>query len=200
SAPTTRTTPCSRRTTSRSCRAGSRSRTSAARSSRGGWAGPSARTRPSSSSRATCCAPTWRSAPTSPSSPRSSSSCCSRRDRTTTDKVGFGAPEVYPGFTESSPTNSLQLNTNYTKVVSSNVVNETQFSWVRPYGILENHHADIPGISVSGIQGYQVGWGPNIFVQNSFNWSDVVTWTRGAHSMKFGGGYTREHADNDSAR
>ena len=45
-----------------------------------------------------------------------------------------------------------------------------------------------------------MGWGPNIFVQNSFNWSDVVTWTRGAHSMKFGAGYTREHADNDSAR
>jgi hypothetical protein len=121
-------------------------------------------------------------------------------NRTTTDKVGFGAPEVYPGFTESSPTSSMQLNTNYTKVISSNVVNEMQFSWVRPYGVLENHHGDIPGISVSGIQGYQVGWGPNIFVQNSFNWSDVVTWTRGAHSMKFGGGYTREHADNDSAR
>ena len=61
-------------------------------------------------------------------------------------------------------------------------------------------HADIPGITVTGIQGYQVGWGPNIFVQNSFMWSDVVTWTRGAHSMKFGAGYTREHADNDSAR
>ena len=45
-----------------------------------------------------------------------------------------------------------------------------------------------------------MGWGPNIFVQNSFLWSDVVSWTRGAHSMKFGVGYTREHADNDSAR
>ena len=121
-------------------------------------------------------------------------------NRTTTDKVGFGTPEVYPGFTENSPTNSINLNTNYTKVMSSNLVNEMQFSWVRPYGVLYNTHADIPGISVTGIQGYQVGWGPNIFVQNNFNWSDVVTWTRGAHSMKFGAGYTREHADNDSAR
>jgi hypothetical protein len=122
-------------------------------------------------------------------------------NRTTTDKVGFGTPEVYPRFTEKSPTNSLQLNTNYTKVVSSNLVNELQFSWVRPYGVLENANADIPGISVTGLtQPIQVGWGPNIFVQNSFNFSDVVTWTRGAHSMKFGVGYTREHADNDSAR
>ena len=122
-------------------------------------------------------------------------------NRTTTDKVGFGAPEVYPAFTESSPTNSINLNTNYTKIFGSNVVNEAQFSWVRPYGVLENQNADIPGITVSGLtQPIQVGWGPNIFVQNSFNFSDVMTWTRGAHSMKFGVGYTREHADNDSAR
>jgi hypothetical protein len=122
-------------------------------------------------------------------------------NRTTTEKVGFGTPEVYPGFTAMSPTNSLQLNTNYTKVVTSNLVNEAQFSWVRPYGELENPNADIPGITVAGLtQPYQVGWGPNIFVQNSFNFSDVMTWTRGAHSMKFGAGYTREHADNDSAR
>ena len=121
-------------------------------------------------------------------------------NRTTTDKVGFGAPEPYPAFTAFSPTSSLQLNTNYTKVVSSNLVNEMQFSWVRPYGELENPHVEIPGISVTGIRGYQVGWGPNTFVQNSFVWSDVVTWTRGAHSMKFGLGYTREHADNDSAQ
>jgi hypothetical protein len=31
-------------------------------------------------------------------------------NRTTTDKVGFGAPEVYPAFTAASPTSSLQLN------------------------------------------------------------------------------------------
>jgi hypothetical protein len=122
-------------------------------------------------------------------------------NRTTTDKVGFGAPEVYPAFTAKSPTSSLQLNTNWTRVMSSNLVNEFSFSWVRPYGELENPHADIPGITVTGLsQAIQVGWGPNIFVQNSFLWSDVVTWTRGAHSMKFGVGYTKEHADNDSAR
>jgi hypothetical protein len=124
-------------------------------------------------------------------------------NRTTTHKVGNPGnpiPEVYPGFTADGPTSSLQLNTNYTKLLSSNLVNEAQFSWVRPYGELENPHADIPGITVTGITAYQLGWGPNKFVQNSFVWTDVLTWTRGAHSMKFGGGYTREHADNDSAR
>jgi hypothetical protein len=121
-------------------------------------------------------------------------------NRTTTDKVGFGAPSVYPAFTAPSPTNSLYLNTNWTRIVSSNVVNELSFSWVRPWGELTNPHAEVPGITVNGIEGYQTGWGPNVFVQNSFIWSDVVSWTRGSHSLKFGGAYTREHADNDSAR
>jgi hypothetical protein len=124
-------------------------------------------------------------------------------NRTTTDKVGNPGnpvPEVYPGFTAKGPTSSMQLNTNWTKVLSSNVVNEMGFSWVRPYGELENPNAQIPGITVTGITGYQLGWGPNQFVQHSFAWSDVVTWTRGAHSLKLGAGVTREHADNDSAR
>jgi hypothetical protein len=123
-------------------------------------------------------------------------------NRTTTEKVGNPAagPEVYPGFTGMGPTSSLQLNSNWTKIFSSALVNEMQFSWVRPAGEVDNPHPEVPGISVTGIAGYQVGWGPNQFVQNSFVWSDVVTWTRGAHSLKMGAGYTREHADNDSAR
>jgi len=120
--------------------------------------------------------------------------------RTTTDKVGFGEPSVYPAFTAASPTNSLHFNTNWTKIVKSNMVNELSFSWVRPYGELENPFPEVPGISVTGIVGYQVGWGPNIFVQNSFEFRDVVTWTRGSHNLKFGASYTREHADNDSGR
>jgi hypothetical protein len=124
-------------------------------------------------------------------------------NRTTTTKVGPPGnpiPEVYPLFTGDGPTSSMQLNTNYTKILTSNVVNEAQFSWVRPYGELTNPFPEIPGISIAGVTTYNQGWGPNRFVQNSFNFSDVVTWTRGAHSMKVGGGYTREHADNDSAR
>ena len=39
-------------------------------------------------------------------------------NRTTTDKVGFGTPEVYPGFTAASPTSSMHFNTNWTRIVS----------------------------------------------------------------------------------
>jgi hypothetical protein len=120
-------------------------------------------------------------------------------NRTTTDKVGFGEPSVYPGFTAPSPTSSMHANSNWTKIIGSNLLNELTFSWVRPWGELTNPRPDVPGINVAGIVGYQTGWGPNEFVQNSFEWRDVMSWTRGSHSMKVGGGYTREHADNDSA-
>lgn len=121
-------------------------------------------------------------------------------NRTTTDKVGFGTPEVYPGFTAPSPTSSMQFNSNWTRIISPTVVNEATFSWVRPWGELLNPRPDIPGVSVTGIQGYQVGWGPNEFVQNSFEWRDVLTMTRGSHTLKVGGTYTREHADNEASR
>jgi hypothetical protein len=120
--------------------------------------------------------------------------------RTTTDKVGFGTPEVYPGFTASSPTSSMHFSTNWTRIISPTVLNEASFGWVRPWGELLNPRPDIPGVTITGIQGYQVGWGPNEFVQNSFEWRNVLTMTRGAHTMKVGGLYTREHADNEASR
>lgn len=121
-------------------------------------------------------------------------------NRTTTDKVGFGTPEVYPGFTASSPTSSMHFNTNWTRIISPSVVNEASFAWVRPWGELLNPRPEIPGVTVTGIAGYQVGWGPNEFVQNSFEWRDVLTMTRGSHTLKAGGAYTREHADNEASR
>ncbi len=69
-----------------------------------------------------------------------------------------------------------------------------------PAAELTNPHPEVPGITIGGLTGYQQGFGPNEFVQNSFEWRDVVTWTRGSHNLKIGGAYTREHADNDSSR
>jgi hypothetical protein len=121
-------------------------------------------------------------------------------NRTTTDKVGFGEPSVYPGFTAPSPTSTMHFNTNWTHIASPNLVNEAAFAWVRPWGELTNPRPDVPGISISGIVGYQQTFGPNEFVQNNFEWRDVITWTRGNRTMKFGGLVTREHADNNAVR
>jgi hypothetical protein len=69
-------------------------------------------------------------------------------NRTTTDKVGFGEPSVYPAFTAPSPTNSMHVNTNYTKVLAATLLNEASFSWVRPWGELTNPYPEVPGITV----------------------------------------------------
>ena len=54
---------------------------------------------------------------------------------------------------------ALQLN--WTRMVSSSVLNEASFGWVRPWGELLNPRPDIPGVTVTGHRRmYQVGWGP----------------------------------------
>jgi len=121
-------------------------------------------------------------------------------NRTTVDKVLFGTPDVYPDFNTISPTNSLHFNTNWTRIVSPNMVNEASFSYVHVYGNLPLNRPDVPGIQVTGIERYQTTWGPNDFVQNNFEWRDVLSWTRSAHNLKIGGGFTAEHADNEGSR
>jgi hypothetical protein len=121
-------------------------------------------------------------------------------NRTTVDKVLFGTPDVYPDFNTISPTNSLHFNTNWTHIVSPTMVNEASFSYVHVYGNLPLNRPDVPGIQVTGIERYQTTWGPNDFVQNNFEWRDVLSWTRSAHNLKVGGSFTAEHADNEGSR
>jgi hypothetical protein len=121
-------------------------------------------------------------------------------NRTSVDKVLFGTPDVYPDFNTISPTNSMHFNSNWTRVLSSNKLNEASFSWVHVYGNLPLNRPDVPGIQVTGIERYQTTWGPNDFSQNNFEFRDVVSWTRTAHTLKVGGEYSRGHADNEGSR
>jgi hypothetical protein len=121
-------------------------------------------------------------------------------NRTQVENLRAPQPDVYPDFNTLSPTNSMNLNTNWTRVLSANAVNEASFAWVRVYGDVFLNRPDVPGIQVTGIERYQTTWGPNDFVQNNFEWRDVVTWTRGAHSLKTGGSFSRGHADNEGSR
>ena len=120
--------------------------------------------------------------------------------RSNLDQILFGSPFVYPDFNTLQPSNSLLFNTNWTRTVSPTFVNEFGFSYVRVFGDALVNRPEVPGISVTGIEGYQTGWGPNAFVQNNFEWRDVASLTHGSHSLKIGGSYTYERADHESAR
>ena len=45
---------------------------------------------------------------------------------------------------------------------------------------------EVPGISVQGMAGMGVGWGPAVFSQNTFEWRDVLAFIQGSHNLKAG--------------
>ncbi len=72
---------------------------------------------------------------------------------------------------------------------SPTLLNDFGFSGNRVYG--ENNIGSpwqIPSTTITGSTGIGVGGG-GPFVQNNYNWRNVVTWVKGAHTLKFGGTY-----------
>ena len=120
-------------------------------------------------------------------------------NHTDLNQVLFGSPFVYPDFNTIEPTYSLHFATGWVHA-SGNFVNELGAAFTRPYGNAKVNHPEVPGITVTGIEGYQTGWGPNAFVQSNFEWRDVASLTHGSHSLKFGGSLKRERADHESSR
>jgi len=106
--------------------------------------------------------------------------------RTTLDTVLFDSPSVYPAFTEPSHNYAHFLSLNETHIFSPSVINEMAGSYVRVYGNNLCDPCGVPGISVQGIEGFGQGWGPGQFVQNIYEWRDMVTINRGSHSLKLG--------------
>jgi outer membrane receptor protein involved in Fe transport len=114
-----------------------------------------------------------------------------------------------PGFPSRTPANYYFTNIEYTRVFSTNLLNEFHFVTHR-----SNYLADIPGNHLLtgpalGIDitpdlatgptnlffdnGLSLGPsenGPTRYVENTFSWTDAVSWTRGKHNWKFGAGFS----------
>ena len=106
--------------------------------------------------------------------------------RTTLDTVLFNAPNVYPDFQQPWSQWTMYMNINETHVFSPTVVNEFGSSYVRAQGPATCDPCEVPGISVTGMAGFGVGFAPGGFVQNIYEWRDVLSFTKGSHSMKIG--------------
>ncbi len=124
------------------------------------------------------------------------------------------------GTATTVPLKNWSITTNYTKVIGSSTVNEVRIGAVRwnqfinPLGN-EFNTADavgIPGININDksgglpaltITGYQVIGDNSTFPENSqtvsFQFEDVLTMTRGAHTLKFGGSFVRHRFNGFSA-
>ena len=113
------------------------------------------------------------------------------------------------GFPSKTVANYYFVNIGYTRIISPTLLNEFHFVAHR-----SNYRGDIPGNSLPtgpslGIQitpdlatgptniffdnGFLLGPsenGPTRYVENTFSWTDAVSWTRGKHNWKFGAGFS----------
>jgi hypothetical protein len=114
-----------------------------------------------------------------------------------------------PGFPSRTTADYYFTNVGYTRIFSPTLLNEFHFVTHRSNYLQDSVTKQLPtGPSLDiGITpdlatgptniffdtGYQFGpseQGPTRFVENTFSWTDAVSWTRGKHNWKFGAGFS----------
>ncbi len=114
-----------------------------------------------------------------------------------------------PGFPSRTPANYYFTNIGYTHVASPTLVNEFHFVTHRSNYLADGVVAQLPSGPGLGIgitpdlatgptniffdTGFQFGpseQGPTRYVENTFSWTDALSWTRGKHNLKFGAGFS----------
>ncbi len=112
-----------------------------------------------------------------------------------------------PGFPNTGKVNHYILNGNYYHTFTPNVVNEFRAYTQRTYQVQDNVGVNLPNAADLGFgvtpdnptgpvnmwfdTGLQIGFsenGPTTFANNTFGFLDTVSWIRGKHNFKFGGG------------
>ena len=114
-----------------------------------------------------------------------------------------------PGFPSLTVANYYYTNLGYTRIISPTLLNEFHFVSHRSNYLNDTPSKQLPPPSALGVAvtpdvptgptnlyfdtGLQIGQsenGPTRYVENTFSWTDSVSWTRGKHNWKFGGGFT----------
>jgi outer membrane receptor protein involved in Fe transport len=114
-----------------------------------------------------------------------------------------------PGFASRNAANYYFTNIGYTRIFSPTLLNEFHFVTHRSNFLHDSPVAQLPIPTALGIgttpdqatgptnlffdTGLAIGEseaGPTRFVENTFSWTDTVTWIRGRHNWKFGAGFT----------
>jgi hypothetical protein len=79
-------------------------------------------------------------------------------------------------------------NVNWTHTFSPTMINEAAIGFTRFQGGQECSHCEIPPIGTGGglSEGFGNGFAPALFIQNDWNWRDVLSINRGTHALKVG--------------
>ena len=114
-----------------------------------------------------------------------------------------------PGFPSRTIADYYFVNIGYTRIFSPTLLNEFHFVTHRSNFLQDVPTTNLPSGPSLGIgitpdlvtgptnilfdTGFQIGPsenGPTRFVENTFSWTDAVSWTRGKHNWKVGGGFS----------
>jgi len=87
-------------------------------------------------------------------------------------------------------------NLDWTHTFSASLVNDAAFGVTRISGLGVCAECQVPSITGMGIAGFGDGFAPAEFIQNDFQWRDLLSWNRGKHAMKFGAEIFRDQ-END---
>ena len=97
---------------------------------------------------------------------------------------------VRPQFNHPFDYRNQLVTSNYSRVISSQTLNELTFGWVRQHGETGDPTPLSPTIGITGLSaqaGFGVDfWHPITFTQDNFEIRNVLTMTRGLHSVRGG--------------
>jgi hypothetical protein len=140
----------------------------------------------------------------------------SSKDKLSVTLGGFRNPQLNPyqfasvnGFPNTSKINNYFGNIAYIRTLSPNLLNELRFTAQRNNDLQDQPAATLPTAATLGINtfpdnptgppnlyfdtGLYVGFseqGPTKLINNTYSYSDTVTWVKGHNTWKFGGGFS----------
>ena len=136
-----------------------------------------------------------------------------RENQALYNQFGDGNPLQAPGWPTEADVDQRVLSAGVQSVISSHLVNEFRFGWSTIYGPgkpstpvtsadlgisspLSSLFPSMPTLSFTNM--FTLGPSPlgiTYAATNSYPVSDTMTWTKGRHTMKFGGEYKRQELD-----
>jgi hypothetical protein len=93
---------------------------------------------------------------------------------------------VRQGFDINFPQDAWFGAVNYTHVFSPSILNEAAFGYTRTSVVIPCKDCNLLPTNINGITGFGDGFAPVGFAQNDFHWRDMVSITRGKHTVKTG--------------
>jgi hypothetical protein len=94
-------------------------------------------------------------------------------------------PFTRPAFNFVEPLRTAYVKFNYTHVFSPSMLNDFGTTYMRVEGTDGGAGLEIPDIGIGGVSGFGT-WAPATYIQNNYEWRDVLSWNRGNHGLRFG--------------